>query len=290
MERRLGRGLGSLLGGSAEDQGKKPGAELLLDRIRPNPFQPRRHFDPIALEELAASIRQHGVLQPIVVRSVAGEHELVAGERRLRASKLAGRSSIPAVVLEGISDQRMLELALVENVQRQDLDCIERALGFRRMQKELSMTQEDVADRVGLKRSTVANHLRLLELPDSVQQAVAKGMITMGHARALLALEQPREQERWLGQIVRDDLSVRQVEQLVRVQPGKARPTAKDTEAPGERDAWVTTLERRLRERTGAKVEIRNSPGFSGQIVISYFGREDLERIAESIAPRERLA
>ncbi len=188
MEKRLGRGLGSLLGTSSPAEAPKATSELAVDQIRPNPFQPRRHFEPSALEELAQSIRQHGLLQPIVVRAAASGFELISGERRLRASKLAGRTTIPAIVRPNVTDKDLLELALVENVQRQDLDAIERALGFRRMQDELAMTQEAVADRVGLKRSTVANHLRLLDLPQTVQEGIAKGLISMGHARALLAV------------------------------------------------------------------------------------------------------
>lgn len=289
MEKRLGRGLGSLLGSSAQDQDKKSAQVLPLERIRPNPFQPRRHFDPTALEELAASLRQHGVLQPVVVRSIPDGFELIAGERRVRASKLAGMSTIPAVIHDNITDHAMLELALVENVQRQELDAIERAIGFQRMRRELGMTQEVVADRVGLKRSTVANHLRLLDLPESVQEALAKGMITMGHARALLAVDGAKDRERWLSRIVRDDLSVRQVEQLVRVQPKQLSPQAAPASERDPQLAWITTLEKRLRERTGAKVELRNAPGVKGQIVISYFGPEDLERLVDLLAPTAEL-
>lgn len=288
MEKRLGRGLGSLLGASGVDPQHKESQHLPLDRIRPNPHQPRRHFEAEALEELASSIRQHGVLQPVAVRPVREGYELIAGERRVRASKLAGLTTIPAVVHGAVNDQQMLELALVENVQRQDLDAIERALGFQRMQSELGMTQEAVADRVGLRRSTVANHLRLLELSPVVQEAIAKGMITMGHAKALLGLEQHAERERWLARIVRDELSVRQVEQLVRVVP-KVVPNPPRAQVSEGRAAWMTSLEQRLRERTGTKVEIRNAPGFTGQIVISYFGRQELERLVDQLAPKAAL-
>lgn len=289
MEKRLGRGLGSLLGTSSPEPEKKLARELPIEQIRANPFQPRQHFDADALEDLAQSIRQHGVLQPIVVRTTADGFELISGERRLRACKLAGRASIPAVVRESVSDKDMLELALVENVQRQDLDAIERALGFRRMQEELGMTQEAVAERVGLKRSTVTNHLRLLELSASVQQSVAKGMISMGHARALLALPGHAERERWLARIVRDDLSVRQVEQLTRVVPraSTAKSAAADELQP--QAAWVSTLEARLRQRFGTKVELRNGPGFRGQVVLDFFGRQDLERLVELLVPKDEL-
>ncbi|MBI5363084.1 MAG: ParB/RepB/Spo0J family partition protein [Planctomycetes bacterium] len=289
MEKRLGRGLGALLGASAAVEEQKGPQRIPLERIRPNPYQPRRNFGPEALEELTSSIRQHGVLQPIAVRPSQEGFEIIAGERRVRASKLAGLTSIPAVLHDGISDRQMLELALVENVQRQDLDAIERAIGFQRMQRELELTQEEVADRVGLKRSTVANHLRLLELSPVVQEAIAKGLITMGHAKALLGLEKPGERERWLSRIVRDELSVRQVEQLVRVAPKAVPASLPRGDGGGTGAAWITALEQRLRESTGTKVEIRNAPGFSGQIVLSYFGRQELERIIDQLAPKSEL-
>ncbi|MFO1011304.1 MAG: ParB/RepB/Spo0J family partition protein [Planctomycetota bacterium] len=288
IEKRLGRGLGSLLGSSDVSDAQKRTSELPVEQIRPNPFQPRRHFEPEALEELSQSIRQHGVLQPIVVRSTPQGFELIAGERRLRASKLAGRTTIPAVVRDDVSDRDLLELALVENVQRQDLNPLERALGFRRMQDELGLTQEAVADAVGLKRATVANHLRLLDLPAPVQEGLGRGLLSMGHARALLSLPSAKQQEQWMARIVRDDLSVRQVEQLVRVE-AKPAPAATASKELLPHGAWVTTLEERLRTRLGTKVSIRNGPGYRGDISISFFGREDLDRLVEALAPSEKL-
>lgn len=290
MERRLGRGLGSLLGKSDADEGKSGSSELPVERIRPNPFQPRRTFDDAALQELAESIRRHGLLQPVVVRPAGAGFELIAGERRWRAAAIARLASIPALVRASVSDAEMLELALVENVQRQDLDAIERALGFRQMMDKLGLTQEQVAERVGLRRSTVANHLRLLELPDVVQAAIAKGLVSMGHARALLALPTAAEQRRWMEKVVRDDLSVRQVEQLVRVVP---RPAAEKAPQRGKISdgAWITAVEERLRQRLGTKVTIAPSPtpGFRGEIRIEYFGKDELERILDIVAPSERL-
>src|SRR4029079_17464167 len=220
MERRLGRGLGSLLGTSDSFEEQKKAGELPLDAIRPNPHQPRRTFDPVALEELTESIRRHGILQPIVVRASDRDaegrsFEVVSGERRWRASRMAGRTSIPVTVREVDNDQ-MLELALVENLQRQDLDAIERATGYQQMMKALTITQEQVAEKVGLKRSTVANHLRLLELPAAAQEAVRRNLITMGHARALLGLADATQVMALVERIARQDLSVRDVERLVR--------------------------------------------------------------------------
>lgn len=290
MERRLGRGLGSLLGSSESDDGKSNSAVLPVERIRPNPFQPRRTFDDAALQELAESIRRHGLLQPVVVRPTGAGFELIAGERRWRAAAIARLASIPAVVRPSVTDAEMLELALVENVQRQDLDAIERALGFRQMMDKLGLTQEQVSERVGLRRSTVANHLRLLDLPDVVQSAIAKGLVSMGHARALLALPTADEQRRWMERVVRDDLSVRQVEQLVRSVPRPAAPKAPKRGKASD-GAWITAIEERLRQRLGTKVTITPSPmpGFRGEIRIEYFGKDELERLLEIVAPSERL-
>src|SRR5262249_13839390 len=156
--------------------------------IRPNPFQPRRHFDEASLSDLAQSLKTHGVLQPIVVRTSPAGFELIAGERRWRAARIAGLARLPALIRTEVSDREMLELALVENLQREDLDAIERAQGFRAMIQSLSLTQEQVAERVGIQRASVANHLRLLDLPAPVQDAVSKGLLSMGHAKAILAL------------------------------------------------------------------------------------------------------
>lgn len=297
MERRLGRGLGALLTGgtitpeSASAPKGIEGAELVsLDRIQPNPYQPRKTFDEAGLSELVQSIQRHGLLQPVVLRAVGDGYELVSGERRVRAFRQLGRPTIPAIIRASVANSEMLELALVENLQRRDLDPIERAQGYQRMMAELGLTQEQVAEKVGLQRPTVANHLRLLELPDLVQQALAKGMIQMGHARALLGSKDATRTQRLLEKTVRDDLSVRQVEVLVREQA--ATPDAVSNEpirtlvppAP-----WVRELEARMREHLGTKVELKNGPGYRGQIVIQYFQREDLERLANLLAPRERL-
>src|SRR5205814_6451710 len=209
-----GRGIGSLLGQSIADEAPK--GSLPLDQLRPNPHQPRKTFDAAALEELAESVRGHGVLQPIVVRPAGVAYEIVSGERRWRAAKAAGHAAVPVSVRADITDDQMLELALVENVQRQDLDAMERAQAFRQMMEALNITQEQVAEKVGLKRSTVANQLRLLDLPSQAQEAIRRGLLSMGHARALLGLSDPQKVLSFVERIARDDLSVRQVEKLVR--------------------------------------------------------------------------
>ena len=290
MERRLGRGLGSLL--SKPDQAKPEGSEIEIALIRPNAQQPRRVFDEQGLEELRSSIEQHGVLQPIVVRVAekgpdGSTFELISGERRLRASKLAGKSSIPAVVREAVPDGEMLELAMVENLQRRDLDPIERALGFKQMIKSLDLTQEEVASRVGLKRSTIANHLRLLDLGDGIQAALALGKISMGHARALLGMRDREEQKALMELVLLDDLSVRATEALVREQNqgGAVIPRAPKT-APLP---WVKEVEGRLRSSLGTKVKLRNGEHYRGQIVVEYYDQAGLDALLNQLAPKRTL-
>jgi len=296
MERRLGLGLGALLPDSSTPE--EGPSELGLDEIRPNPHQPRKTFDAESLDELRQSIQNHGVLQPVVVRSAPAGFELISGERRVRAARLAGLRTIPAVVRHDVGDEAMLELALVENVQRKDLDPLERARGYREMMTALDLTQDQVAQRVGLKRSTVANHIRLLELPETVQQAVAQGSLSMGHARALLAVQ---DRERLLvmaSDAVERRLSVRDVEALVREQsdpPGRgsreggSKPSPRSSKTTAARPPWLLDLEGKLRERYGAKVEIRNGSDFAGQISIHYAERDDLERLLGLLLPTDSV-
>lgn len=329
MARRLGKGLGSLLGqGRSElsneeseqnrfdlipqarrDPGApgtgtstKPGSEaggtglagnreLPVGAIRPNPHQPREHFDPDALEELRNSIQAHGILQPIAVRPTSdGRYEIIAGERRWRAAQLAGLEAIPAVVRADVTSEQMLELALVENVQRKDLNPIERAQGYQNL-VEIGLTQGDVAKKVGLNRTTIANHIRLLELAPKVREAVSKELITMGHARALLGVREPEAQWRLAERVVREDLSVRAVERFVRelARPKPGGIGSSSTQRTPEQPAWVKELERRIGDELGTRVSLRNHPGYRGQIVIEYFSREDLERLYSALAPRPTL-
>lgn len=289
-EKRLGRGLGSLLGGSPEPAEGAASSEVPIDQIQPNPDQPRVHFDPASLEELRDSIRRHGVLQPLVLRRVDGGYHLIAGERRLRAARLAGLQFVPAVIRDDVSDEQMLELALVENVQRADLDAIEKANGYRRMVETLGLTQEQVARMVGLERSTVANHLRLLELPEKAQEAVSQGLITMGHARALIGAGSPKQVLGMVERIVREGLSVRQVEATVkaRAERGGSKMVVPAAAEP-VRPPWLVEMENRIRAHLGAKVRILNRPGYRGQIVLEYFGQEDLERLSDRLAPRSQV-
>ncbi len=295
MERRLGRGLGTLLSAhpvsaettrTAESKAPEPHAEIAIARIRPNPFQPRKTFAATELNELQSSIQQHGILQPVVLRSTPGGYELIAGERRWRASQALGRKTIPAIVREGVSDQSMLELALVENLQRSDLDPIEKARGFQQLLDQ-GLTQDEVARQVGLQRSTVANFLRLLELSESVQKTVTQGLITMGHARALLGLTDRRRQDELCALVVRRSLSVRDVERRVRELQG--RETSQKTTLAPPPPPWVRDMEARMRTHLGTKVQVRNGEGYQGQIVVEYHGREDLDRLYALLAPKKLL-
>jgi ParB family chromosome partitioning protein len=287
MERRLGKGLGALLGTEAGPGESR--TELPIAQIRPNPHQPRKAFSPTVLAELQDSIRQHGILQPIAVRTGPSGYEIIAGERRWRAAQALGMKTIPAVVRGGVSDQEMLELALVENLQRADLDPIEKAKGFKQL-LERGLTQEEVASRVGLNRSTVANFLRLLELSDSVQRVLVEGLLTMGHARALLSLPDKRRQDELCALAVRKGLSVRDVEGRARELASRtldSRGNAKPSTQPSP--PWIRDLEGRMRAHLGSKIEIRNREGYVGEIAVHYHGKEDLDRLLGLLAPKRTV-
>ena len=276
----LGRGLDALLPGTSHaprrqassDAAERPG-ELRVDAIGPNPDQPRRHFDPEQIEQLAESIRRHGVLQPVVVRPVGGRYELVVGERRWRATQRAGLATIPAVIAEVDSRDR-LELALVENVQRRDLNPIELAHAFLALSNG-GATQDEIGSRVGLDRSSVANHLRLLELPAELQGDVEAGQLSVGHAKALLQAPNPERRRQLRDRIVNEGLTVRAAEDL-------ARPASrKRGAAPRARPAADPNLQRvvdLLRQRLQTRIRIQGDSK-RGRVEIEYFGEEDLSRI-----------
>ena len=292
----LGRGLDSLIAQSSDDSAGGSQREISIAQIRPNPMQPRKVFESAHLEDLRNSIENHGILQPICVRKVEGGFEIISGERRWRAARLAGLRTMPVVIREDVSNNEMMELALVENLQRQDLDPIEKAQGFAEMIASLNLTQEQVAAKVGLKRSTVTNHLRLLDLDQDVQEALVSGLITMGHARALLGVNgDAKDKKKALATIVRDELSVRQTERLVKggaVAPtsSNSEPTAPAGGASGARpEAWVQDLERRMREHLGVRVELAVRKGYKGHISLHFSGREQLEALVEGLAPKKTL-
>jgi ParB family chromosome partitioning protein len=264
--------------------------EVEIGRIEPNPRQPRRHIDPAELDELVASVREHGVLQPLVVtpmgdgEGAAGRYHLVAGERRWRAAKLAGLTRVP-VVVRGTTPRELLELALVENLQRADLNPIEEANAFQQLAEELGLTQEEIGRRIGRSRIAVANTIRLLQLPASVQQAVIDGVLSEGHARAILGLPDREAQRRMAGLAAERGLSVRQTEELVRRAQAAERP--RDGHAlPRRRDADVAEVEARFQEALGTKVTLNRSRR-GGRLVIHYYDDEQLQELYDRLSASE---
>ena len=272
----LGRGLDALI--PPRSTPATAIVEVPLAQVQPNPFQPRRHIDEGELEELAASIREHGVLQPVLVTETIAGYQLVAGERRVRAARLAGLDRVPAVVRQ-LADRDQLEVALVENVQRADLDPIDEAHAYRQLIDEFGLTQEQVADRVGKARATVANTLRLLELHPDVQSAIAGGGLTEGHGRAIGGLSLDA-QPHVLGTVLAQALSVRQTEELVRRlrEPRQAR----ETPARAQLDPDLERVEEELRQHLGTKVSLTRSRK-GGRIVIEYYSDDELGRLYERL-------
>lgn len=292
-ERRLGRGLEALLGRPLLAPHEEPGSpaaggplELNVYQIDANPFQPRRDVADAAIDELAASIRAHGVLQPLVVRQTGGRYQLIAGERRLRAAIKAGLTSVP-VTLRTADDRQVAELALVENLQREDLHALDKAASFRQYLERYRTTQEELAARLGIDRSTVANLIRLLELPEGVQQALRAGTITAGHARALLPLGEEREQVAMCQRIAQEALSVRATEEIVQQAihaadsptlslVGRGGPAGKPRSARSDQAA---ALAQDFRAALGMKVELRQGARGRGKLVVYFNGHEDFERL-----------
>ncbi len=261
--------------GTTEDASTR---EVHVDRIRSNRLQPRTRFEDTALRELAASIRENGILQPLLVRRTEHGFELVAGERRLRAARSLGMETVPVVVREGVDDEQSLRLALLENVQREDLNPIEEAQGYKRLIDEFRMSQQDIADQLGRSRSTVANALRLLNLPEELRARIENGELTSGHARALLAADSLEEQME-IARLVRErGLNVRETELLAR------RATSKTSQKkPVAPTPELAELQKRLETRFGTRVRIRprKADGSSGRVEIDYYTSEDLERVFE---------
>lgn len=276
--RALGRGLDALLP-PVQQEGLR---EVDVDRIEPNPNQPRQRFDPAALEELAGSIREHGVVQPILVTALGDDrYRLVVGERRWLAAKLAGSHRIPVLVKEA-TDRQTLELALVENVQRADLNPLEAADAYHRLIQDFGLTQQDIGRQVGKSRVAVANTLRLLSLPEPLKRAVVEERISEGHARAILSLADQRAQVAVLQRVERDELNVRQTEELVRrlIEPSQKGSSARS------KDPNIEAVEEKLRRALGTKVSLR--PGRQGgRIVIEYYSDEEFQGIYERLIGRE---
>ena len=281
----LGRGLGALLEDSGEKEkisgsGATPkGAinEIEISKIETNPWQPRSDFDEEALNDLAESIKVQGIIQPITVRALSDkEFQLISGERRLQASKRAGLKTIPAYIRIA-DDQQMLEMALIENIQRENLNAIEIALSYQRLLAECDLKQEQLGDRVGKNRSTVTNYLRLLKLPPDIQVALRDGKLSMGHARALISIEDVSLQLDIFNQIIKQDLSVRKVEELVRSNDKKEEKETKTVEA----DPEIKKLQTKLSTHFGSRIAIKSNDQNKGEIKIPFSSTQDLNRILE---------
>ncbi len=281
----LGKGINALIPDfelgvpEADVKGAVHSRELLIDEISPNRFQPRKYFDDDKLEELIASIRENGVLQPVVVQKAESGYELVVGERRWRASKKAGLKKIPAVIRE-VSDDQALQLAIIENIHRQDLNPIEEAEAYARLAEEFALTQEMIANKVGKSRTAVANTMRLLKLSRQIKEDLISGKLSMGHARALLGLDNPGQIQALCKEIYKHDLTVRQTENRVSnlKQP---MPTRSSPSAP-KKNIFIKDLEKELERKLGTKVEI-NPKKTGGKVVVTYYSDDDLERIQNLI-------
>lgn len=293
----LGRGLSALLESAETDITHSSGvsneatlgsiSEISVLQIEANPFQPRSRFESNALEELAESIRQHGVIQPVTVRKMGNDsYQLISGERRFRASQLAGLDSIPAYIRVA-NDQAMLELALVENIQREDLNPIEVAISYKRLIDECDLTHEGLSEKISKSRSNITNFLRLLKLPAEIQMALSKGIISMGHARALISVEDPAKQIEIFERIVNEVLSVRDVENLAR----KAKaPKPNSTEAEQKKD-YYRDAKYGISQTLNAKVDMKFLPNGNGKIVIDFVNEHDLNRLIQILqAPNQNYS
>jgi ParB family chromosome partitioning protein len=278
----LGRGLASLIpqpGPSTAQGTSETFLRVPLNNIERNPYQPRAEFDPVALDELKRSIKEKGIIQPISVRRIAGGYQLISGERRVRAARAAGLTEVPAYVISVRSDEEMLELALIENLQRSQLNPIEVAISYKRLIDECKLTQDEVSQRMSKDRSTVTNFLRLLKLPDVIQVAVRRGELSGGHARALLGFETEGRQLAVFHKVLKRGLSVREVERLVQVQPAKR--DVKGRRGVGPPSATYSSIEEQIRRLLGTRVHVRRLQGGKGEIVVEFYSADDLERLLE---------
>jgi ParB family chromosome partitioning protein len=278
----LGRGLGALIEGVEKEVLEKKveaNLQIAIESIEANPFQPRTRFDEQALQELASSIKQLGIVQPLTVRETGGgRFQLIAGERRLRAAKLAGLTHVPAFIRTA-DDQAMLELALVENIQREDLDAVEVAISYQRLIEECKLTQEQLSDRVGKQRSTVANYMRLLKLPPEIQLGIKNKQVTMGHARTLVNIDDPKKQIKVYYRIIDNDLSVRSTEELVRTLQSENLKDPSRVEKKKKLNEDFSQLSSHLEKLFSSKVNFRINEKGIGKIVIQFDSPEEMERI-----------
>jgi len=278
----LGKGLDALIPGAATPQPEAGNNQIPVDKILPNPRQPRSNFDPSELSELAASIQEHGILQPLIVSQdlINDQYILIAGERRLQAAKLAGLTVVPVIVRQ-VTDEEQLELALIENVQRTDLSPLETAAAYQQLTEVFNLSHDEIALRVGKSRVAITNTLRLLKLPEQVQKALSENKISEGHARALLGLATPQSQLAALQSILTNDLTVRQTEELVRKLSGERPPTPATPEPAPE----LKEIEEQLRLHLGTKVSLHHGKN-GGSIVIHYYSDEELNNLLKKITDR----
>ena len=286
-----GKGLNAVIDGGRPGKVEKTkapspataGGEVILkiNEVEPNKNQPRKEFDQAALEELADSIKQHGIMQPIVVTKQDGYYEIIAGERRWRAAKLAGLKEVPVVIKE-YSPQEVMEVALIENIQREDLNPVEEAKAYQHLIEEYKLKQEDVAKKVSKNRTTITNALRLLKLPDSILNMLISGTISGGHARALLAIDDAKKQQKIADKIVKDKLSVREVEKLVKDDGDKSSSKPKSKKKLPQ-EAIYEDLEERLSKSMGTKVKIQRKNATQGKIEIEYYSNDELDAITSKL-------
>jgi len=279
MSKRLGKGLDALIPSLSVSEDDKV-IEIPLKELRPNPFQPRKAFDDDNIQELADSIAQHGVIQPIIVRKVLKGYEIIAGERRFRASQVAGKKTIPAVV-RPFSDQQVMEIALIENLQRENLNAMEVATAYQALMEEFKLTQEDLSARVGKSRSHIANFLRLLSLPDEVKEYVSRGTLSMGHARALVGIKKEDLILMLAHRAIEEGWSVRQLEEAVQNLETRRKDNDKDKDKKA--DPYLVDVEQTLQSRFQTTVKIRNSSKDKGKIELNYYSRQELERLLEML-------
>lgn len=281
----LGRGLGALLSAEGTATATADTDEVPIDLIDPSSLQPRSLFDDAKLDELARSISANGVVQPLILRRKGNRFELIAGERRWRAAQRAGLTKVPAVI-RTISDDKVLEIALIENIQREDLNPIEEARAYKKLIDTLGLTQETVAERVGRDRSYVTNYLRLLRLPEDIQELLQSGRLSTGHARTLLALDHIDVQRRIARKVIEQDLSVRATERVVRLMGKPGRERARSAAKTSERDANLRAAENKLRRRFGTQVRIHQTGGAeAGRIELEFYNQNDLDRLYSLLMP-----
>lgn len=275
MTRGLGKGINALFPG--ESLSKSESVEHInIKSIKPNPYQPRKIFDQVAIEELSDSIKEHGILQPIIVRKIGMTHEIVVGERRFRAAKLAGLIEVPAVV-RNLTDEETMELAILENLQREDLTPIEEAEAYHNLMENLDLTQEQLAFRLGKSRSHIANHIRLLSLPDKIRATITDGKLSMGHGRTLLGLRKKEQIIPVANRVLKEGLNVRQLEKLVQ---NINENVPRETKVKEKKNLFIEEQESTLRDYFGTNVTIKKTKD-KGKIEIEFFSNEDLERILE---------